>query len=414
MRAFRTRTSPSAAAANERWGGVTSRPKPLAVRSEQAADDAADIVMATDAPPLAERPAGPVLAARRLGGLLRTGGRPLDGPELRFFELSFGHDFSRVRIHSDERASGTAALLHARAFTIGNDIFLGRGELAHGEAARRRLLAHELVHIVRQPPALAIQRQEVPGELMSSPDVSSMTEEQLQERHDWILEVLAQFTESSRETALLESQAARLGVELARRRALAEGRTFDDASIQGMRRYFVDNARSERDSCIVALNKAMRRVTGQPKLPTTPESIEATMKRIIASGMSTEAREIRFQTRSGILTRGGARPERIDESVWDTVLAMSGGDPGWSVFTMSLLDGYHSVTLTLDASDPAQPRLYWSDQWQSKGGWKEYTRSTLDAEVTRLVKQWWDGQAIGRKHDPVVRLWRMRAAPVSP
>ena len=80
---------------------------------------------------------------------------------------------------------------------------------------------------------------------------------------------------------------------------------------------------------------------------------------------------------------------------------------------MSLLDGYHSVTLTLDANDPTAPRIYWSDQWKSKGGWTEYTRATLDGEVTHLIQAWWDEQAVGKKFPPVIRLWRMRATPAT-
>jgi hypothetical protein len=181
-----------------------------------------------------------------------------------------------------------------------------------------------------------------------------------------------------------------------------------------MSAYFKKNAKTEKDSCIVCLNKGMKLVTGVPTLPTTPKSIEKTMAKIAAAGYSTVAREIWFQGRNGKITRGAARPEKLDKSIWDTVLALSGGDPGWSVFTMSLLDGYHSVTLTLDANDPARPRIHWSDQWQSKKGWKEYTRASLDAEVVKLVKKWWDGQAEGKKHTTVVRLWRMRATKAQP
>ena len=138
------------------------------------------------------------------------------------------------------------------------------------------------------------------------------------------------------------------------------------------------------------------------------------MAKIAEAGHSGEAREIWFQGRNGKITRGGSRPVKLNESVWDAVVAMSGGDPGWSVFTLSLLDGYHSVTLTLDANDPGRPRIYWSDQWRSKGGWKEYTRSSLDAEIVKLVQGWWDKQAEGKKHTTVARLWRMRATKAVP
>jgi hypothetical protein len=153
----------------------------------------------------------------------------------------------------------------------------------------------------------------------------------------------------------------------------------------------------------------MKIVTGKPALPTTPETIEKTMEKIAAGGHSGTAREVWFDAKNGKLTRGGARPETLQASIWDTLLSLAGGDPGWSVFTMSIDDGNHSVTLTLDANNPSAPRVYWSDQWSSKGGWKEYTRAELDAEVTRLVQGWWDKQKEGRKFKPVVRLWRVRA-----
>jgi hypothetical protein len=233
---------------------------------------------------------------------------------------------------------------------------------------------------------------------------------------------------SASDRSILEGEVARIGVELARREALAAGRTFSEDAIQKMKEYFVQNARKPakprenpppapsggwQNSCIVALNKAVTIVTSEPALPTTPKSIEETMEKIAASGHSSVAREVWFESKSGRISKSGAlRPEKLQASIWDTVMSLAGGDPGWSVFTMSLLDGFHSVTLTLDASDPRAPRLYWSDQWGTKGGWKEYTRSELDAEVTRLVQMWWDDpdpKTGGRGHDTVVRVWRLRA-----
>ncbi len=71
------------------------------------------------------------------------------------------------------------------------------------------------------------------------------------------------------------------------------------------------------------------------------------------------------------------------------------------------MDGFHSVTLTLDNNDPAKPRIYWSDQWPTKGGWKEYNRATLDAEITRLTQGWWNDQPEQRKHNTRTTLWRL-------
>ena len=48
------------------------------------------------------------------------------GPETRpFMEQRFGHDFSKVRIHSDSEAANSAAALNARAYTLGSNIVFG-------------------------------------------------------------------------------------------------------------------------------------------------------------------------------------------------------------------------------------------------------------------------------------------------
>lgn len=68
-----------------------------------------------------------------------------------------GFDFSRVRIHDDARAHAAARSLHARAFTIGQDVVLGKGEGKSTSSRGRRLLAHELAHVAQG--GTAIRRQ---------------------------------------------------------------------------------------------------------------------------------------------------------------------------------------------------------------------------------------------------------------
>jgi hypothetical protein len=64
-------------------------------------------------------------------------------------ESGLGHDFSRVRIHSGPEAAQSAQAVGAHAYTVGSDIVLGAGTSVHG-SAERRLLAHELTHIIQQ------------------------------------------------------------------------------------------------------------------------------------------------------------------------------------------------------------------------------------------------------------------------
>ncbi len=159
---------------------------------EREADQAADRVMRMTTHPNPGRPvplrmatplSSPEAVHRHTGGLegpksvaatngnARTGidevlahpGQPLDRGARAFFEPRFGYDFSAVRVHADARAAGTAAALNARAYTAGRNIVFASGEYAPGSDAGRRLLAHELAHVLQQsgsPASVpAIQRQ---------------------------------------------------------------------------------------------------------------------------------------------------------------------------------------------------------------------------------------------------------------
>lgn len=81
---------------------------------------------------------------------LRSTGQPLDTITRGFVESRFGHDFSQVRVHTDTRAGAAASAIGARAFTLSSDIVFGAGEYAPRTEAGRRLLSHELAHVVQQ------------------------------------------------------------------------------------------------------------------------------------------------------------------------------------------------------------------------------------------------------------------------
>jgi hypothetical protein len=105
----------------------------------------------------------------RLGGDIvgegLRGGEPLDQSTRRTMELKFGRDFRSVRIHKDQRAAESARAVEATAFTFGNDIVFGAGKFAPRTNDGRRLIAHELAHVVEQTQAgdgkRVIQRQSI-------------------------------------------------------------------------------------------------------------------------------------------------------------------------------------------------------------------------------------------------------------
>jgi len=346
---------------------------------------------------------------------LQRPGLPLDAATRADMQGRFGHDLSHTRIHADAQANDSASTITANAYTVGSYIVFAPGQYSPGTPQGKGLLAHELVHTFQQGAESHLRRQlapAVPVELQTSVNMAGMTDAELQDRFDWIGDVLGPFTTSTAETDILFKEQERLGVELSLRRALADGRTFSEDSITRIGTYFQRNAKAEpQDSCIVALNNAAKLLYDDPMMKTTPHSIEKTMELFAAASRSGQANELWFLDSRGRRNTGSRRPEALQNSVWDTMVQLAVGDAGWSVFTMSVMDGNHSVLLTLDNTDPSSPRVYWSDQWSTKGGWKSCDRSSLDQEVLHLVQSWWDGQEAGRKFTTVVRLWRLKNSP---
>jgi hypothetical protein len=81
---------------------------------------------------------------------LRGKGQPMPRSVLDFFEPRFGCDFCQVRIHSDDKAAKIARGLNAKAFTVGRHTGFERGYYTPGTFEGKRLLAHELTHVIQQ------------------------------------------------------------------------------------------------------------------------------------------------------------------------------------------------------------------------------------------------------------------------
>jgi len=88
-------------------------------------------------------------------------GSSLDNATGAFMSDRFGVDFGSVKIHADNESAKMNRELNARAFTTGNDIYFNEGEYNPGSGKGKRLLAHELTHVVQQNSSVknnAIQR----------------------------------------------------------------------------------------------------------------------------------------------------------------------------------------------------------------------------------------------------------------
>jgi hypothetical protein len=78
------------------------------------------------------------------------GGSPLDRDTRGFMESRLGADFSDVRVHTGGKATESARSVQAHAYTVGNDVVFQSDKYAPESDSGKRMLAHELTHVVQQ------------------------------------------------------------------------------------------------------------------------------------------------------------------------------------------------------------------------------------------------------------------------
>lgn len=93
--------------------------------------------------------------------VLQSPGQPLDHATREFMEPRFGHDFSKVRVHTDAKAAESARAVNARAYTVGGDVVFGAGQYSSITSGGQQLLAHELTHTIQQDHYIPILQEQL-------------------------------------------------------------------------------------------------------------------------------------------------------------------------------------------------------------------------------------------------------------
>lgn len=396
--------------------------------------------------------------------ILSSDGQPLDHETRAFMEPRFGQDFSHVRVHTGSRAAESASAVQAKAYTVGQDVVFGAGEYAPGTETGKKLLGHELAHTVQQGHSRkpGLQRQPrppapdkppkdkpvVPANLLTSPDLSKMSRADLIKRYDELNKWYAVKGLSQDENKKLKAGIGDVGGELARR-AREGGRTFAVEDVQKMKKYFTDTVKKRQEvtdkegedaaekkfQCINVLRKGMTELFGDDKglTMTTHNTMEETMGQLQKEGRAGSEHVIKFvsKTNRPIGAGSGARPERPETSIWDYLMSEVKGDIGESVFGLSLMDGWHSVTLTVDNRNPKNPVVRFTDHTlHHDDGWEAMqrddtrkisetdgypfvkgSRRSLDEYITYFVQVNWDSQPENKKSTSWIRLWRLKSQP---
>ncbi|HRJ53115.1 MAG TPA: DUF4157 domain-containing protein [Candidatus Thiothrix moscowensis] len=149
---------------NKKWKGLQAK---LTIGEpddvyEREADRVADQVMAMQTP---VAPRSSPLQIQRFTGhsggegmdvppsvarVLASPGRPLEPAIRTDMEQRFGHDFAGVKVHTGASAAQSARDVNALAYTVGNNLVFADGQFAPQAQGGRRLLTHELAHVVQQ------------------------------------------------------------------------------------------------------------------------------------------------------------------------------------------------------------------------------------------------------------------------
>jgi hypothetical protein len=118
--------------------------------------------------------------------VLADSGRPLEPTLRQDMEQRFGYDFSRVRVHSGAAAEQSAQEVNANAYTVGHNVVFGAGQFAPGTHGGRRLIAHELTHVVQQQGTATHRLQRSPKD-DNTPSKDPKTEPKPKtERDEWL------------------------------------------------------------------------------------------------------------------------------------------------------------------------------------------------------------------------------------
>lgn len=181
--------------------------------------------------------------------------------------------------------------------------------------------------------------------------------------------------------------------------------TFPAAAIERTRTFLKANASGYGGmDCITTVNHAVRLLNSDRSIRVGSQQ-DLTMNGLVSQGLAERPIVIEFNNDKGKRTTGVTEPAKLRQSVFQTLRTTAKGDRGWSVYGLSIMDGYHSVLLFFDGTDPAKPRVYWADQWSSNGGFKEFTGDGLDENIEAKTRSWWSSS---KKPRTRTTLWRLK------
>jgi hypothetical protein len=328
--------------------------------------------------------------------VLSSAGSPLDDNSRSFMESRFGYDFSAVKIHTGSKAAKSAQSIDALAYTSGSNIVFNNGQYLPDTNQGKKLLAHELAHVVQQSSG-NVQTKRIQRECLRTAPGSDETPFVFDRNGQ---RVAAEFSDAAGADAFIRSHSGqnlvchritrsrRTIFKVYQRRATAGGspastpvatvqdEIFNDTEVGRMRSFFIRNASAEDSlACINTVRSGIGSLIYDDSnltdgtcpsalTMTAHNTMEETMAQLGTHNMASAVATIRFNDSTGtVIGAGNARePMQLASSVWTTLVTATGSATGWSVFGVSLCDGFHSAVITVDHRNRDNIIMFWSDQ----------------------------------------------------
>lgn len=174
-------------------------------------------------------------------------------------EQHFGYDFSPVRVHADAAAEQSARDVDAHAYTVGHDVVFGAGQFSPETQAGRRMIAHELTHVVQQGGGVRradapVQRSAAGGVLQRQP-APQQAKPEIKFRIGWLLSEGAPVETNEQVAALARLAVASLREDFGDVESAAVKTQITDwiATVEGVLPYFERHAGEKVDPSHVVL-----------------------------------------------------------------------------------------------------------------------------------------------------------------
>ena len=138
-------------------------------------------------------------------GNLNVSGEQLPGEVRSFYEPRFGHDFSAVKIHTGSAAAKSAQSINALAYTTGSNIVFNNGQYAPDTDSGKRLLGHELTHVVQQNNGINMQVQKLGANTNCSPAETDTIHQAIYNARGWVNNALAKMRDTPTSATVISS-----------------------------------------------------------------------------------------------------------------------------------------------------------------------------------------------------------------